>query len=103
LGLARLAHILKRIAGPVTFRGVKEESVLDVVGKTGEAALAVDIGAYFEVEFADRPEPVGDVNFDLGGINRLVIGVSNGEVGGTSADAGIDRWDRVRIGSLSGR
>ena len=90
LGLARLAHILESIARPVTFRRVEKESGFDMVGKAGKAALAVYIGPYFEVEFAHRPEPIGDVDFDLGGINRLVIGVSNGEVGGTGADAGID-------------
>ena len=51
LGLAGFGGVVEGVAGAVAFGGIEEESVLDAVRKAGEAGLAVDVGADFEVEF----------------------------------------------------
>ena len=74
--------------------------MLEAVGKAGETGFAVDVGAEFEVEFAGAHEPVGDVDFDLGGIHRGATGVGDGEIGGAGADAAVEDGDGLGIGLL---
>lgn len=101
LGLAGLGWVIEGVAGAAGFGGLEEEtSFFEVVREAGEAGFAVDVGADFEIELVKAAESVGYVNFDLGGINRLAGFVGDGEIGGTGADAGIDRGDGVRVGAL---
>ncbi len=100
LGLAGFGGIDEGVAGAVAFGGFEEESFFDAVGKAGETGFAVDVGADFEVELAGAGESVGDVDFDFGGVDGLVVGVGDGEVGGTLSDAGVDGGDGVRVGGL---
>ena len=46
-------------------------------------------------------ESVGNVDLDLGEINRFVVGVRDGEVGGAGAQAAVDDGDRFGVGGLS--
>jgi len=100
LGLAGFRGVLEGIAGALAFGGLKEESLLDAVREADETGFAVDVGADLEIEFAGAGESVGDVDFDLGGVDRFVVGVRDGEVGSALADAGVDGRDGVRVGGL---
>jgi len=100
LGLAGFGGIEEGGAGAVAFGGFEEESLLGAVGKAGETGFAVDVGADFEIEFAGAGESVGDMDFDFGGVDGLVVGVGDGEVGGALSDAGVDGGDGVWVGGL---
>lgn len=100
LGLAAFGGIKEGVAGALAFGGFEEESLFDAVGEAGEAGFAVDICADFEIEFARAGESVGYVDFDSGGVDGLVIGVGDGEIGGALSDGGVDRGDGVGVGGL---
>jgi len=100
LGLTGFGRVIECIAGAVGFGGFEEESALEATGKSGEASLAVDVGADLQVEFVGAGEPVGDADFDFGRIDGLVVGVGDGEVGRAGADGGVHGGDGVGVGSL---
>ena len=100
LGLAGGRGVVEGAGGAVRFAGFEEESALDAIGEAGEAGFAVGIGADFKIELADAGESVGDVDFDLGGIDRLGGGVVDGEIGRAGAQATVDDRDGVGVGSL---
>src|SRR5262252_504725 len=88
LGLAGFGGIEEGGAGAVAFGGFEEESLLGAVGKAGETGFAV------------AGESVGDMDFDFGGVDGLVVGVGDGEGGGALSDAGVDCGDGVWVGGL---
>jgi len=100
LGLAGFGGIEEGVTGAVAFGGFEEESLFGAVGKGGEAGLPVDVGTNFEIEFAGAGESVGDVDFDFGGVDGLVVGIGDGEVGCALSDAGVDGGDGVRVWGL---
>lgn len=100
LSLAGFVHIVEGVAGAFAFRSLEEESVLETVREGGETSFTIDIGADFEVEFTGAGESIGNVNFDFGGVDGLVIGVGDSEIGGALSDAGVDRGNGVRVGGL---
>jgi hypothetical protein len=100
LGLAGFLGIVEGFGGAIGFAGFEVEAALEAVGESGEAGLAIDVGADLEIELADAGESVGDVDFNGRGIYGLTGVVGDGEVGGAGAEATIDRRDGVGIGSL---
>lgn len=99
LRLAGLGRVVEGAAGPVALRRLKEKSVLQISRQAGEARFPVDVGADFEIELVGAHKSVGDAGCDLSVVERLVVGAGDGEVGGTIAEAGIDRGDGVRVGA----
>src|ERR1700722_19862569 len=73
--------------------GFEEESALGAFGESGEAGLAVDVGADFEVELAGVHESVSDVDFDFGGVDGSAGGVGDGEIVGAGANGAVDYGD----------
>jgi hypothetical protein len=102
LGFAGVGGIVEGFADAVAFRGVEEDAVLDAAGKSGEAGLAVDVGVDLEIEFANAPCAVGDVNFDGGVVDGSASAIGDEEVGSAGADAAVKRRDGMRIGSVLG-
>jgi hypothetical protein len=100
LRLAGFGRIVEGVAGAVAFGGFEEQSFFEAIGETGEASLAVNVGADFKIKFVEARESVGDVNLDFGSIDGLVVGAGDGEIGGAGAESGIDGRDRMRIGGL---
>lgn len=100
MGLAGLLGIVEGFCGAVGFAGFEVKAALDAVRESGEARLAVDVGADLEIELANAGEPVGDVDFDSRRIDGFAGVVGDGEVGGAGAQATIDRGDGMGIGSL---
>ena len=100
LGFAGVGGIIEDFALAVAFGGVEVEAVFDAVGDAGDAGFAVDVGADFEIEFADAEESVGDVDFDFGVVDGSVVGIGDSEVGGAGADGAVDAGDGVGVGSL---
>jgi hypothetical protein len=100
LGFARLFGIVEGVAGAVAFGGLEEESLFDAVWQAGKARFAIDIGPDFEIELVEAAESIGDVNFHFGGIDGLVIGAGDGEVGGAGAQSGVNYGNGMRIGGL---
>jgi len=99
--LAGFGGIVEGLAGAVGFGGLEIEAAsLEAVGEAGEAGFAVGVGADFEVEFVEAAESVGYMDFDFSGVDGFMVGVGDGELGGAGADAGVDRRDGVRVGSL---
>jgi hypothetical protein len=101
LGLIVLGGVVEGVAGAVAIAGFEEQSALDTVGKAGEAGFAVDVGADLEVKLVGARESVGNVDLDLGEINRFVVGVGDGEVGRAGAQAAVDDGDRFGVWGLS--
>jgi hypothetical protein len=104
LRFAGVGGIVEGFAGAVAFGGMEDKTVLEAVGEAGETSLAIDVGAEFQVEFSGVHESVGDVDFDLGGVDRRSCRVGHSEIGGAGADAsvedrdGLGIWLRGRIG-----
>jgi hypothetical protein len=99
LGFAGVGGIVEGFAGAIAFGGLKEEAMLDVVGKSCEAGFAVDVGVDLEIEFANAPCAVGDVNFDGGVVDGGAGAIGDDEIGGAGADGSVEGWDGVRVGS----
>jgi len=97
LCLAGFRRVIEGGAFAVGVGGAEEESLLGIIGETDEAGLAVGVGSDFEVEFVEAHEAVGDVDADVGGINRLARVVRDNEIGGAGAQAGIDFSDGRRV------
>src|SRR5580658_2856767 len=80
------------------FAGMENDSMLDAVREAGEASLAIDVGVNLQVQLADAPCAVGDVNTD----HRVVDGssglIGDGKVRRARADTAIKRGCGVRIG-----
>jgi hypothetical protein len=101
LGFAGSGSVVEGGAGAVAFGNLKEEPLFGFGRQAGEAGFAVGISADFEIELVSTEGSVGDVDFDVGGVDGLAGIVSDGEVGGAGADAAIDDGNGVRTGSLS--
>ena len=99
LGLTGLRGIVESVADPFTFVGFEEQSAFDAVGQAGEAGFAIDICADLEIELVGAHKSVGDVDFDLGQINWLVVSVSDGEIGSAGTKTSVD--DRYGFGVRS--
>src|SRR5215469_12329061 len=98
LGFAGIGGIVECVAGAVAFRGLEEQSVLEVIGEAGEARLAVDVGPDFEVELVSIEESVGNADVNLGVVDRLVVSIGDGEIRGARAEAAINCGDGMRVG-----
>ena len=94
-------RVVEGFASAVGLGGLEIQSTfLEAVGKADESGFAIDIGADFEVKFVEAAESVSNMDFDFRGVDGLVIGVGDGEVGGARAYARVDRWDGVRVRCL---
>ena len=71
--------------------------MLGIFGEADESCLAIGIGADREVELMQVHESVGDVDADVGGVDRLARVVGDGEIGGAGAEAGIDFGNGLRV------
>jgi hypothetical protein len=100
LGLACFLRIVESLSISVGLAGFKVKAMLEAVWESGEASLAIDVGANLKIELVEAAESVGDVHFDGRGIDRLAGIICNGEVGGAGPQTAVDRGDRVGIGSL---
>ena len=85
--------VVEGVAGTVALGGFEEESALDAIGEAGESGFTVVVGADFQIEFAGVHESIGDVDFDLGGVDGGGRGVGDGEVYRAGADAAVDDRD----------
>src|SRR3984957_267221 len=90
LSFTRVGGIIEGFASAIAFGGVEIDTMLEAIRQPDESRLALGIGAEFEIESADVHESVGDVNTDLGGVNRRAGRVRNCEVRGAGADAAVD-------------
>ena len=102
LGFAGDGGIVEGFGGAVGFGRFEEEAALEVVGEAAEAGFAVGVGADFQIELVGAHESVGDVDFDLGGVDGGARGVGDREVGGARANAAIYDGDRLRLGGARG-
>lgn len=100
LVLAGRGRVVEGFGRAVSLGGFEEKAALDAIRKSREASFAIGVGADFEVELARVHESVGDVDFDLGGINRGASFVVDREVDGAGADVAIDDRNGLGIGSL---
>jgi hypothetical protein len=96
-GLAGFSRIVECRALAVALRGAEKESLLDFVGKSGEAGLACRVGSHFEVQLVKTSEAVGDVDLDPGVIDWRTGCVGDGEVGGAGADCSVDDGNGIRV------
>ena len=62
----------------------------DAVGKTDEFYFAAGVGAGFEVELMESAHTIGDMNFDMGRVDRLSISGVNGDVDRTDAESAVN-------------
>lgn len=99
---ASFGGIVEGFSGAIALAGTEIETLLNAVGKAGEAGFAIDVGVDFEIEFMEAPSAVGDVNFHFGVVDGLAVDVGDGEVGGAGTDAGIEGGNGVRVDSGSG-
>ena len=91
LGLAGFGGIVEGIAGALGFGSLEKESTLfEAVGEAGETGFAVGVGADLEIELVEPAESIGDVDFHFSGVDGLVVGVGDREIGGARADARVD-------------
>ncbi len=95
LGIAGFGGVVEGIARAVSLRGLEKQSASDAGRETGEAGLAIDVGADFEVEFVEAP--VSHANLDFGGVNRFAGGVCDGEVGGARTQSAVDDRNRMWV------
>ena len=102
LSLAGVGRIVESTAGAVCLGGFEKETALNAVREAGEAGLAVDIGADFEVELAGAGESVGDMNLDSGSIERCAGCIGDDEISRAGADAAVNDGDGLRIRRWSG-
>lgn len=85
LGFAGFRNVIKSVAGAVAFGSFEEEPLLEAVREISEASFAVHIRPDFEIEFMEAAESVGDMDPDFSGVDGLVVGVGDGEIGGAGA------------------
>jgi hypothetical protein len=85
LGFASFRNVIKSVAGAVAFGSFEEEPLLEAVREINEASFAVHIRPDFEIELMEAAESVGDMDLDFSGVDGLVIGVGDGEIGGAEA------------------
>lgn len=97
LGVAGFRWVIEGIAAAVRVGGFEKESALEAVGQAGNARLAIDVGAHFEVKLVGAGESVRDADLDFRCIHRLAVGARDGEVGRTGSEFGIHHGNRVRI------
>jgi hypothetical protein len=71
--------------------------LLATTWKPYETGFALGIGTDLEVEFVQVQKSVGDADTDIRAVDRLIGGVSNGEIGGAWAEAGIDFGYSFRV------
>lgn len=98
LGFAGLLGIVDDFTFAAAFGGVETEGALEAVGESGEAGLAVGVGADLEIEFVEAAESVGDVDVDLGVVDRSAGGVSDDEVCRAGSDCAVYLGDGFWIG-----
>ena len=93
LRFACIGGVVEGLAGTGAFAGMENDSMLDAVREAGEASLAIDVGVNLQVQLADAPCAVGDVNTD----HRVVDG-SSGLIGdGKVRRARADTGDEARL------
>ena len=85
LRFAAFRWVAESVAGTLAFRSFEEQSLFEAIRKTREASFAINISPYFEVEFMQAGEAVGDTNFDFSVIDGFVLGVGYREISGAGA------------------
>lgn len=97
MSFAGFARIIKGRPFAIPFRGQEKEALLGTPREPYETGFAIGIGTDLEVEFVQVQKSVGDADTDIGGIDRLIGGVCNVEIGSARAEPGIDHGDSFRV------
>ena len=97
LSFAGLGWVVEGSALALGFGGTEEESLLGIFGEPEETGLTLGIGSDLKVELVQVHESVSDVDANVGGVHWLAVFVGNDEIGGASAQAGVDFGDGFRV------
>lgn len=80
-GMTLRGRIKRSGAGQFIFCSFEFEGwAADAVGQAGEFDLTVGVGAGFEIELTESAHAVSDVDFDVGGVDRLAVGGVDGDI-----------------------
>ena len=71
--------------------------MLSAIGKAFKPGFSVGIRSDLEIELVQVHESVGDMDADVGGIDRHAGVVGDGEIGGAGAQTGVDDGDGFRV------